>query len=191
MRYIIFTLITMFLSGCSIDMGTENEVLNSSSSTDDTRTLVEIINNYRVEQGLSPIPQSSSLMKVAQAHVNDLETTNSASGVCNLHSWSDQGNWSACCYTSDHAQAECMWNKPNEITQGVYQGNGYEISANYSSSMNATKALEIWKGSEPHHDVILNRDIWKDNKWNAIGGAISNSYAVVWFGEELDTMIIE
>ena len=40
------------------------------------------------------------------------------SGQCNTHSWSANARWSACCYTRDHAQARCMWDKPREISRG-------------------------------------------------------------------------
>ena len=60
---------------------------------------------------------------------------------CNLHSWSDKGPWSACCYTPDHAQAQCMWDKPSELTN--YPGNGYEISAaGYDSAQAALAGQE-------------------------------------------------
>ena len=168
-------------SACTTDTDSLDE-----PNVSDTRSIVEVINQYRVEQGLLAIPQSASLMKVAQAHVDDLEQGQAVGGECNLHSWSNQGNWSACCYTDDHAEAECMWNKPYEITEGLYGGNGYEISAMYSGTMNALKALDMWRGSEGHHNVIVNKATWSDNKWNAIGGAVSKHYAVVWFGEEIE-----
>ena len=97
--------------------GTDSKSLNSNLGNEsNTLTLVEIINNYRIKQGLESIPVSISLNKVANAHVRDLEN-HTRESKCNLHSWSDNSNdWTGCCYTSDHARAECMWNKPSEIT---------------------------------------------------------------------------
>ena len=84
--------------------------------------LYRLIMEYRSEKGLPVIALSKSLTKVAQIHVKDLNENYSGSTSCNMHSWSNKGNWTACCYTSDHAQAECMWNKPRELT--AYRGNG-------------------------------------------------------------------
>ncbi len=148
-------------------------------------SLSEVINAYRVEKGLTEINISTALTAVAQAHVKDLADNQPDGGECNLHSWSGKGSWTACCYTSDHAQAQCMWDKPREITD--YQGNGYEIAAWSSNEITANEALALWQKSEGHHNVILNKDIWANNDWNAIGAAIYKGYAVVWFGKEADT----
>lgn len=159
------------------------DIPNTGATPD---TLVQVINQYRQEQGLEPIPVSSSLTLVAETHVSDLENASPAGGECNLHSWSDQGSWSACCYTDDHAQAQCMWDKPDEISGGLYSSAGYEISAYYSGQMTDTIAMEGWKGSPGHHDVILNRGSWTDRTFKAVGAAKSEHYAVVWFGEMSD-----
>lgn len=150
---------------------------------DDDFELVQVINDYRVSQGLPAIPVSDAMMTVAVAHAQDLAAADlDWDGACNAHSWSDDGPWTGCCYTSDHAQAECMWNKPRELTD--YPGNGYEIAARGYGS--AQDALVGWQGSSGHHNVILNADIWEDITWQAIGGANFGGYHVVWFGEEAD-----
>lgn len=148
--------------------------------------LAEVINQYRIEKGLNKILISPSLTIVAEAHVKDLANNQPDKGNCNMHSWSDKGTWSACCYTDDHSEASCMWNKPSELTS--YQGNGYEIAAWYSGDISANRALSQWQGSQGHHNVILNKDNWNDNEWKAIGAAIYKGYAVVWFGEEEDVL---
>jgi uncharacterized protein YkwD len=157
---------------------------NVSFSTEETR-LYELVNEYRFENGLSAIPLSSSLTSVAQIHVRDLQNY-PPSGNCNLHSWSSNGTWSSCCYTSDHAQAQCMWDKPRELTN--YPGNGYENSYGGSSGYQATadSALEGWKQSSGHNAVILNQDGWQNHSWNALGVGLYKGYAVLWFGEESD-----
>ena len=103
-----------------------------------------------------------------------------------MHSWSSSGKWSPCCYTSDHAQRQCMWNKPRELTS--YPGNGYENSHGGSSDYqaNAISALNGWKNSKGHNAVILNQSIWSDSRWRAVGLGIYKNYAVLWFGEEVD-----
>jgi hypothetical protein len=155
-------------------------------ATDYPGSMAEVVNHYRREQGLPAIPVSASLTLVAKAHVKDLQNANPVGGRCNIHSWSNKGNWSPCCYTNDHAKAECMRKKPSEITRGVYSGNGYEISVVFAGKMTPNIALYSWQGSRLHHDVILNRNKWRDMRWNAMGGAVSENYAVVWFGKEPD-----
>jgi hypothetical protein len=147
-------------------------------------TLFGEINAYRVENGLEEIPMSKSLTKVAETHVKDLVENQPVKGNCNMHSWSDKGSWTSCCYTPDHASADCMWNKPRELTS--YKGNGYEIAAWYSIDITPEMALKLWKESSGHNNVILNKDVWKDLEWKAMGAAIYQGYAVVWFGEETD-----
>ena len=107
-----------------------------------------------------------------------------------MHSWSENPAWSSCCYTPDHKQAKCMWDKPRELTN--YRGDGFEIS--YWSTKQfltpeeaAIDMLEGWKKSPGHNDMIINRNTWKSVKWKAIGIGIYGGYADVWFGEEEDS----
>jgi len=175
MKKIIFNILLaiFFMNGCKKD-----DTLNPGDS------LTGVINKYRLENNLSSIPVSPSLNMVAEIHVRDLAKYYVLSDECNFHSWSDKGDWLPFCYTSDHANAHLMWDKPSELTS--YPGFGYEIAVFRSDSMTASIALELWKNSKPHLDLIINRENWKDMKWNAIGGAINGRYAVVWFGEVTD-----
>lgn len=180
---VLFTLILVLVSNTSF----------AQALTDEEKKLYDLIMEYRYENGLPNIPLSSSLTYVAHTHVRDLAHNKPDIGNCNLHSWSSNGPWSSCCYTSDHAQAECMWSKPRELT--TYKGNGYEIASGYKggfdssysdSNTSAAIALDCWKGSAGHNAVILNQSSWKDMHWKAIGIGIFKGYAVVWFGEEYD-----
>ncbi len=148
------------------------------------KKLFQLIMDYRQSKGLPPIPLSKSLTIVAQAHAKDLQNNNPVSKRCNLHSWSGKGEWSKCCYTNDHRRASCMWDKPRELTN--YRGNGYEIAHWNSLAATAVSSIEGWKKSRGHNMVMINRGIWKDVKWKAIGIGIYDQYAVVWFGEEKD-----
>jgi uncharacterized protein YkwD len=169
-----------FLSGCE----TEPDVdINKFALTAAEMELYNLIMDYRDELSLPQIPLSSSLSYVARQHVADLQENNPVTSICNLHSWSDNGNWTACCYTSDHAQAACMWNKPRELTD--YSGNGYEIAYYSSGSATPAGALNGWKSSSGHNNVIINAGSWS-MQWNAIGVGIKGGYAVVWFGHEED-----
>ena len=148
--------------------------------------LIAEVNAYRVDNGLAALPASSSMCIVSELHVADLadHAPHTGPGDCNLHSWSDQGSWSACCYTSDHAQAQCMWDKPGELS--AYPGNGYEIAA--SGVGTPDSAVNAWSGSPGHNDVMLNQGTWNGFPWGAMGAAIDDGFAVVWFGQETDPM---
>jgi len=147
------------------------------------KKLYDLVMAYRSEKGLPSIPLSKSLTFVAQTHVKDMEQ-NPPSGDCNMHSWSSKGKWTACCYTGDHKQAPCMWNKPRELTN--YKGNGFEISHWSSFGTDAQTAIYSWKNSSGHNAVIINEGVWKDHPWKAIGVGIFGSYSVIWFGEVED-----
>ncbi|MBN1819186.1 MAG: hypothetical protein JW833_00635 [Prolixibacteraceae bacterium] len=147
--------------------------------------LTEAVNIYRTEKGLNKIPESASLNFVAETHVQDLFYNHPDTGLCNSHSWSGEGNWTAGCYTNDLSGAEIMWNKPFELT--TYTGYGYEITA-FSTSGNITieQIMAQWKKSEEHNNIILSRGTWSSVEWKAIGSAVFKNYAVVWFGKEPD-----
>lgn len=83
-----------------------------------------------------------------------------------------------------------MWDKPRELTG--YQGDGYEISFYSTHEYNSPSAcakdiLNGWKKSSGHNDVIMNKSIWKNVNWQAIGIGIYGEYANVWFGKEKDS----
>jgi uncharacterized protein YkwD len=153
--------------------------------TADESQLYKLVMQYRKARGLPAIPLSRSLIFVAQTHAQDLDENYEPGGGCNFHSWSDQGKWKPVCYTPDHAQAKLMWSKPQELT--TYKGNGYEIAFGVDTDYlaDAKIALQSWKSSKEHNALILNRGIWK-KKWNAIGIGMFGSYAVIWFGNEVD-----
>ena len=72
--------------------------------TEDEAELLGLINEYRADNGLPPIPWSKSLSKVGQWHVWDLMTNDPVGGSCNAHSWSAYGEtapevyWTEVCY---------------------------------------------------------------------------------------------
>ncbi len=148
--------------------------------------ILKALNEYRASKGLTPVPFSRAMTTVAIAHVKDLAENNPDKGEkCNMHSWSISKKWSDCCYTPDHKKAQCMWNKPRELTD--YIGNGYEIAASSSAGAEITikNAMELWEKSWAHNDVMLNLSPW-EVPWQAVGAAIYKGYAVVWFGNEKD-----
>lgn len=152
--------------------------------TQEEQRLYQLVNAYRNEHGLPSIPLSRSLTAVAQTHVRDLQEHFQYGGRCNMHSWSNCGIWSACCYTPDHAQAQHMWNKPSQLTP--YKDYGFENAYMCSGGADAEGSLEGWKHSSGHNAVILNLGKWNDTHWKSLGIAIYKNYAVLWFGKEPD-----
>ena len=166
----------------------ENRVLPQICVSETEQEIFRQINEYRSQKGLPPVALSLSLTYVAQLHVWDLAENNPVSRRCNLHSWSEKGPWSACCYTEDQDEAGCMWNKPRELTN--YPGEGYEIAYWTNEPLDpepfAEKTIRAWKKSLPHNRVIVNSGEWRQLDWNAMGVGYYRGYAVVWFGEAED-----
>jgi hypothetical protein len=152
--------------------------------------LANAINQYRAKNGLPAIPISKSLSTVAEAHAKDLRESPKVGAECNGHSWSNKGPWSPCCYTPDHAQAKCMWNKPAEIT--AFKATGFEITIGQPGEipqgfvLDSPKAISAWQGSALHNDVILNRGTWQTMTWRAMGAGIVDSHACAWFSDQTD-----
>jgi hypothetical protein len=171
--------------------------------------LATLINQYRLHNGLPPVPVSPSLTMVAEAHALDtasepdggvsLTRGRDRRGVpCNGHSWSSRGPWKAVCYTIDERYADAMWSKPREITRGGYSADGFEIDYQTTGQVTASDALEGWMESPEHLDVILERGMWdrsywrtvgyKDSHWRAMGVGVAGYHAYVWFGKDPDTV---
>ena len=160
------------------------------TTSQEERALYQLIMDYRASKKLPIIPWSHSMTIVAKAHSKDLNEQHPDKKNCNGHSWSKKGKWKSCCYTPDHKNASCMWDKPRELTN--YKDDGFEIvcsitdSENKNDAMKADLAMDTWKKSKHHNDMIINKDIWKKVTWNAIGISIEKDYAVVWFGKTVD-----
>ena len=161
--------------------------------------LEALVNNERRNAGLRPLHCDANMRWVAYKHLDDADEgakQNLAWGdECNLHSWLVK---SPCCYTSDHENAECMWGKPyvSCIRPQMYSqtnGNiqelsgwddrtGFEISAWFSNKMSATQAINQWKGSSGHYDMIMSRGKWSDLK--TVGCGYRNNHAHCWFAKK-------
>lgn len=150
-------------------------------------SLLALVNQYRQQNGLPAVASSFSLSSVGQWHVWDLETNNPRTGSCNLHSWSNArpALWQATCYTGN-AQAAQMWNKPRQITANIYRSEGYENAAWSGGGISAASALQLWKNSSAHNQVILNQGGWSGLTWRALGVGVSAHGAVLWFGTLAD-----
>lgn len=152
--------------------------------------LADIVNDYRQENGLPRVAVSFSLASVGQWHVWDLEVNDPWHDACNLHSWSNArpALWDPVCYTGSLQAAAQMWNKPHQITDGAYNSYGYENAAWNSGTITAASALQGWKNSAGHNEVILNQNSWASHPWRAMGVGVSQHFAVLWFGELTDPL---
>ena len=189
MRSILFLTLLVFLQAASAqerDHSSEPSVCLSPEE----KKLYDLMMAYRQKKGLEPIKLSARLTLVAQTHARDLADNYKfdPKNKCNPHSWSSKGEWSSCCYTSDHQKAACMWDKPKEIAG--YNSAGYEIAYYSSAGASADEGLQGWQKSPSHNPLIINEGIWKKVKWKAIGIAFYKEYGIVWFGEQEDERLL-
>ncbi len=181
---------TAFLLACLLFSFQERKVnvpiTENTCLSLEEKKLYDLIMGYRENKKLPPIPFSAKLTQVAQAHVRDLADNFDYDNKrgCNPHSWSKNSAWTSCCYTPDHKQKECMWNKPKEIAG--YTASGYEIAYYSSAGANAEEGLDGWKKSPGHNPLLINSGIWSKSTWKALGVGIYKEYGVVWFGEAED-----
>jgi hypothetical protein len=184
------TILSIFI-GLLMVMGQPEETWHAATAlSDPERELYRLIMDYRQRKGLESIRVSPSLTYVARVHARDLAEHRPFDDHCNLHSWSDKGDWTACCYTDDHEEAHCMWYKPYELTG--FHGIGYEIVF-YSTYPEdhvdfPSAVLEGWKNSKSHNQVIINRGDWRSLDWKSIGISVNGSFAVVWFSDSEDNL---
>jgi hypothetical protein len=150
----------------------------------DEFVLANMINDYRRQNNLTAIPLSKSMFYVAHSHVLDLNRHNGGSSECGLHSWSESGNWTPCCYAKEAGRTNCMNDKPKELTG--YKGKGYEIIYWGSEKVVPADVIDFWKSTGVSNDMLLNQGKWKSKIWKSIGVGLVDGYASVWFGDGAD-----
>jgi len=148
--------------------------------------LYSIINDYRTKQGLAIIPISRSLCYVAKIHARDLFFNRPDTSFCSLNSWSDKGQWTACCHSKFTPNPSCILNKPAELTK--YAGEGHEISYWDSEELQPDTVFNFWLSIEPARQLLLNQEKWSNFNWQAMGVGLYKGYACVWVGETHDTV---
>mgnify|MGYP001818555841 CR=1 FL=1 len=152
--------------------------------TDHEYRLYELINAHRIIHGLDAIPLSASLSYVARTHVIDLYTNHPDTSVCNLNSWSDKGEWTACCHNKYIPMEDCIRNKPKELTN--YTGEGYELTYAEIMDTHPDTVFRFWKKIDEANSFLLGEGQWEDKSWRAMGVGIYKSYAVLWMGQRKD-----
>jgi hypothetical protein len=141
------------------------------------RDLFRIINEYRAQNNLPPVTLSEPLSFVANRHIIDL--------TMNVKYLTH--GWSNCPYDIKNQKTwDCVFESPQRLKTN-YQGQGFEnLYRNLSGNASPQLALEAWKKSPMHNNLILNLDIWKNTKYDAFGVAVSGNYAAIWFGSRAD-----
>ncbi len=152
--------------------------------SEDEFRLYELINAIRSENNMPLIKLSRSLSFVAKEHVRDLNLNRPDTSICNLHSWSDQGDWTACCYQSYVHDPKCMWNKPDELTD--YRANGYELAYWDETVIIPDSIIKVFENTPSAMEMILSQGRWEEKKWYALGVGIMNNYVAIWFGGRTD-----
>lgn len=158
---------------------------NLCISADEYR-LYELINALRTVNDMPSIDLSASMTYVAHRHVIDLNQNQPDTSICNLHSWSDKGEWTSCCYQAYVLKQNCMWDKPKQLTPYKYRG--YELAYHDPEGINPDSLMMLWLNVPQVQDMLLNRGAYEKKKWLAAGVGIQNGYAVVWFGQVKDKL---
>jgi hypothetical protein len=146
--------------------------------------LYKMINDYRRRYDLPSIPLSRALGFVAQTHAKDL-ILHPPGEPCNFHSWSATGPWKPICYPQDESKKNSVWDKPAELIG--YKGKGYEIVYWENNDVTIDSVMAEWKNVDYFNSFLMNTGRWQEKKWNAIGIAIYENFAIAWFGEIADT----
>jgi hypothetical protein len=172
-----------------------NEQGQFSCLSEKETKLYNMVNQFRKEFSLPPIPNSRALDMVARVHAVDLYENKPEKGMdsrgkpCNKHSWSDKGFWTPVCYTEDHCYAKLMWEKPREIAGNVYTYPGFEnVYWTSAEEVSPKRVIAAWAKNPGHCDLILESGIWRDFRMNALGVAIYKNIAIIWIGEESDSL---
>ncbi len=179
-----FLLLVYSLLFSTMTIGQNNKIPKDFSISEKSMDLFNLINDQRTANNLNKIELSASLSFVAVTHIEDLLINHPDTSLCNLHSWSDKGEWTACCYQPYIPNQDCMWDKPKELTPYKYRG--YELTFYQDEELTTAEILAGWMEIPDASDMILNKGRWV-NEWRAMGVGIEKGYAVVWFGRAADS----
>ena len=146
--------------------------------------LGNLVNKMRQQNDLEPVKLSRSLSYVADAHVKDLYLNFDPYGICGLYFWSDRGRWEACCPADEKEDLDCMHDKPYELTS--YQSKGYEAVYYHNNKQTADTIFGYWQRDSLVRDLFLEKGKYRNKKWNAMGLAVFEGFASIWFGELAD-----
>lgn len=179
-RFLVVFLIITTVSYASYAQGScaGNQVLTAKScpgdiTSNDEKTLFQLVTKYRSADGRPTIRLSQSLSLVANRHLIDL--------MQNIKSFTH--SWSNCPYDINNEKTwGCIIDAPQRLNSG-YKGQGYEtLYRTMNGNATPELALDAWKKSTLHNSIILNMDMFKNIAWDEVGIAVKGPYAALWFG---------
>lgn len=161
-----------------------NKIPNDFCISNTENQLFNSINQLLIENGGKELSLSKSLSYVAKLHINDLSENHPDTSICNLSSWSDKGDWTACCYNSYVPNSECMWNKPKELTNFRYRG--YEMALYFEEEYNSDSIMQLLYSSKKALAMLLTKDDYSSKKWICMGIGINENYTSIWLAQRAD-----
>lgn len=179
---LIFAFFIIMISGQAVL--SQNRGLKDFCISANEMQLFERINELRTDYDKSMLQLSASLSYVAKMHVEDLSKNHPDTSICGLSSWSDKGNWKACCYNTYVLNENCMWNKPKELTSYPYRG--YELVTYFEDDFTTDSILHIWSGTREVLDMLLTQGNYSTKKWACMGVGVHKNYVSLWFGQRAD-----
>ena len=180
-----FSLILIFiLSSAKLFAQAEAKIPQDFCISQQEYRLFTIINNYRTRLALNTIPLSRSLSFVAKTHAKDLAANFSSSDDCNMHSWSDKGNWKPICFPEEQNRKNDVKDKAKELTN--YPGKAWEITYWENSEADLDFVLDFWNSISYTANMISNTEEWSKKEWKSIGIGIDDGYVLVWLGMQAD-----
>lgn len=175
------------LMGLPIIQAQSNAIPDQFCINQQEYRLYSLINEYRARFALDPIPLSKSLSYVAKTHAHDLAENYPMGEDCNMHSWSNKGDWKAFCFPADQDRKNDIKDKAKELT--LYPGKAWEITYWDNTELDLNMVLEFWRSIPLSANMMTNTEKWADAQWKSMGVAIEKGYVLIWFGKEVDVEI--
>jgi len=180
----IIILIILCLSFGKLEAQASKEVPLHFCISQQEYILFNMINDYRAKLALDAIPLSKSLCYVAKTHAKDLSENFPMAKACNMHSWSDKGDWKAFCFPKDQSRKNDIKDKAKELT--AYPGKAWEITYWENADLDLASILDFWNSIPYTGDMISNTKKWASRNWKSMGVGIQDGYVLVWFGQKED-----
>jgi hypothetical protein len=151
---------------------------------DEELQLFNLLNDLRKSRGLPALQLSKSLSYTAYQHVRDLYINRPDTSGCNMHSWSDKGNWTPVCFPREQGKKKNVCDKPKELT--MYPGQAHEILYWVNGTALPEEIFDQWRNTNQSSSLILNTGKWLKTNWKNMGISIYKGYSSMWLGEAID-----
>lgn len=178
MYRISYILILIFSLTWLLTVSAQKQISSDFCIFPEELELLHMINDYRATFNKPEINLSNSLCYVAYLHNHDLIQNHPDTGICNMHSWSDNNEWTPCCYHSKTEDKSCLFNKPAELTN--FPGSGYELIYWDSKFAKPRDAFDLWRTTNYSRDILLNEGKWSEELWSAAGVSVEDDYVILW-----------